>query len=290
MSINGFFLIIASALSHVLWNTFLKGANHKPSAILLMMVVAVVLMGGHTLWVGETSQVFHIPIVLAALVSGFFFFLYQYCVALAYGQGDLSQVYPLTITAPIYIAIWSYFFLGEHVSLIGFGGICLLLYGAVTIQTGTFRLHWRTFVQGNIRHNGVLMALLAAFVYSFGAIADKVGVGNGAIAAYTFDVCLFMLVFHCIWMVVSNGFGRVVRELQEKPTIAMFGGIAMMVSFITFRSGLVEMPASYAAALRQVSTLFGVALGFFIFRETFGIKRIMSALLIVVGAVLIRLG
>jgi drug/metabolite transporter (DMT)-like permease len=81
-----------------------------------------------------------------------------------------------------------------------------------------------------------------------------------------------------------------VQELRLHPWIILCGGLVMMLSFITFRIGLQEVYASYASALRQVSTLFGLLIAYFIFREPFGLNRVVSTLFICIGAMLLKLG
>jgi drug/metabolite transporter (DMT)-like permease len=290
MTLNGFLFILASALFHVLWNTFLKVSEDKPSSVLLMMGITVTGMAVFTLISGQAGDIFLPSVLISAFLAGFFFFLYQYFVARAYGQGQLSQVYPLTVTAPLYIAIWSTLLLGERISLVGGLGIVSIVIGAMTIQGGDFRLSllWRG--SGPAMNKGVVFAFGAAFFYSFGAVADKVGVTSGQVSAYTMDLCVFMLLFHVLRMSAQRQVLSVMRELRTHPMVTLGGGLVMMLSFITFRIGLQEVHASYASALRQVSTVFGLAIGFFVFRESIGARRVISTLIILAGAVLIKMG
>jgi drug/metabolite transporter (DMT)-like permease len=67
-------------------------------------------------------------------------------------------------------------------------------------------------------------------------------------------------------------------------------GPVMMGSFIAFRYGLQMAPVSYAVPTRQVSLLIGVLIGIIFLGERFGRIRILSALTILGGVFLIRLG
>lgn len=287
MATTGFWLIIISALAHVMWNAFLKSTRDKTSAIAIMMLITVVVLVIYTAALGEMDHVFNLPVMLTALASGFFFFLYQFFVAKSYANGDLSAVYPLTVTGPIYIPLWGYLFLDERISLIGFVGIVIILYGAVSIQANCLSFsRWRRIGATG----GASFALLAAFFYSFGAVADKVGVTVGVVSAYTLNVCVFMLILHMGWMVWSRSGGNFLREIRLQPWVLLAGGFTLAISILTFRYGLQDVPASYATALRQVSSLFSILIGFFIFRETFGITRVLATALIIMGVVLIRMG
>ena len=290
MSVKGLIFILASAVFHVLWNTFLKSSDDKPSAILLMMVVTVAAMTGYVLAQGDIRGLFQAPVWFSALAAGFFFFLYQYLVAQAYTRGHLSQVYPLTITAPLYIAVWSYFLLDERITWVGGLGIACILYGAVSIQMNRLRISWSAFSPQGLKAPGAVLAVMAAFFYSFGAVADKMGVTVGQVSAYTLALCLCMLGFHLLRMTGQHHLGPAIQELRLHPWIILCGGLVMMLSFITFRIGLQEVYASYASALRQISTLFGLLIAYFIFREPFGLNRVVSTLFICIGAMLLKLG
>ena len=67
-------------------------------------------------------------------------------------------------------------------------------------------------------------------------------------------------------------------------------GPVLMASFIAFRYGLKMAPVSYAVPVRQVSILVGVLLGMIFLGESYGKIRLASALLILAGALLIKLG
>lgn len=290
MSIEGFLYILLSAFFHVLWNTFLKGAPDKTNAIVSIMGVAALGMSLCTWLIGMTGKAFQANLILSALTAGFFFFLYQHLVAKAFVRGELSRIYPLTVTGPIYIAVWSFFLLQERISLLGGLGIMLIIYGAVTIQTNSLLLPLNQILGDNLKRSGALYALMAAFFYSFGAVADKIGVTLGQVSAYTMDLCLVMAIFHFTLMTLQNRSRSVLKTIISHPFLVLGGGLAMMFSFISFRLGLQEVYASYASALRQVSTLFGIGIAYFIFREPFGLTRILGTLLIVLGAVCLKLG
>jgi len=290
MTLKGFIFIIASALFHVLWNSSLKMSHSKPSAVLLMMVVTVAGFAPFILWTCPLEQMFISSVLLSAMAAGFFFFLYQYFVAISYEKGDLTLVYPLTVTGPVYIVLWSYLFLGERISILGACGIILIIYGATTLQTDRFIIFSRAKHPFGNRQAGAMTALCAAFFYSFGAIADKIGVMSGNIFLYTMSLSVFMLIFHLIRMVLQKETGSVVQEFKVNPLVILGGGIAMLLSFITFRIGLQEVYASYASALRQVSTIFGLAIGYLMFKETLTCRRIISSCLIFTGAILIKMG
>jgi drug/metabolite transporter (DMT)-like permease len=160
----------------------------------------------------------------------------------------------------------------------------------VTIQRGTLSIRPRFKQTSQKLPAGVLTALAASFFYSFGAVADKLGVMTGDILIYTFHLSLYMLIFHLARVIWQHQTLRVLSEIKHNPKSLLLGGMIMLLSFISFRLGLEEAQASYASALRQVSTLFGIAIGFLVFKEKVGLNRIISSMIIVAGAILIKIG
>jgi drug/metabolite transporter (DMT)-like permease len=290
MTLKGFGFIVLSALFHVLWNSFLKTCRDKTSAIFVMMCITVAGLGAYIVFFHKTAFFFIPSAMYSALAAGFFFFLYQYFVAVSLEKGELTLVYPLTVTGPVYIVVWSYFLMDEIISPAGAAGIALIIYGAVTIQRGTLSIRPRFKQTSQKLPAGVLTALAASFFYSFGAVADKLGVMTGDILIYTFHLSLYMLIFHLARVIWQHQTLRVLSEIKHNPKSLLLGGMIMLLSFISFRLGLEEAQASYASALRQVSTLFGIAIGFLVFKEKVGLNRIISSMIIVAGAILIKIG
>lgn len=79
-------------------------------------------------------------------------------------------------------------------------------------------------------------------------------------------------------------------EFCENWRPIVCSGPIVMTSFLSFRYGLNLAPVGYAVPVRQVSIMVGVLIGIVFLRESFGRVRLLSALLIVAGAALIRFG
>ena len=82
----------------------------------------------------------------------------------------------------------------------------------------------------------------------------------------------------------------ITAEFRENWRPILCSGPVVMTSFLTFRYGLNLAPVGYAVPVRQVSIMVGVVIGVFFLRESFGRIRLLSALFILAGAVLVRFG
>ncbi len=290
MSTLAFILIVTSALMHALWNLLVKRSRHKTVFIWWMFVAA----GGlFTLTVQFVPQPFLLPsldTLLMIAVGAVCYVLYHLLNGRAYRGGDLSMVYPLCQTSLVYVPIWAMCLLGERLSLPGVGGILLVLFGTFSLQMQRLSPAELLRPFRNLKSPSVRDALAAGFIYSIGSVAEKTGVKHYSPLYFTYILVLIMLGLMSVNMLRPKYRALAGEELRENWRLILWSGPVMMASFLTFRYGLNLSPVSYAVPVRQVSIVIGVLIGILFLRESFGRIRIVSALFILAGAVLIRLG
>lgn len=228
---------------------------------------------------------------LFTLAAGFFFFLYHLCLTVSYETTDVSLAYPLTTTGPLYIPLWAYIFLGEHLSWMGGVGIIFVVSGAYTIQMKQISLKGLFEPLVHLKNPGVCLALAAGFFYSIGAVVDKKTVTGNDVFIYTYYLDIVLVSF----LILNNFLGGgektdFLSEFKESWMKILLAGTILFGSFLTYRLGLKVAKVSYAASTRQVSTIFGVLVGLFLFREAFGKIRLTGASLITIGIILIKFG
>ena len=284
MSIS-FGLIVISAVFHAGWNMLVKSANDKVAYNVHIQIATALFVSIYTIIFYPEALYLHKPTLYYALLSSFFFALYQHFAAVSYKYADVSMVYPLTTSSPLFIIIWAYFLLDEKISLMGVLGIVLILAGCYIMNV--------TRGKGNKNAlYGIFLALLSAFLYSFGALADKMGVGTVNTHLYIMLMANFISLYSILFASFSHRKSRTLhKKVAEKIQwkLVAVGGIIMAASIVTYRLGLVDMQISYATALRQLSSFFGVFMGIFFLKESYGLQRVIGSIVIISGIVLIRL-
>jgi len=284
--------VIASALFHSSYNLMIKSSDEKTLFMWSIFSVAVTA-GWITRWVTDTGfPEFVLPVFLVAAVSAAFFTLYHLCAARAYAshEGDLSLSYPLTTLAPIFIPIWAFAFLGNTFAITKVAGILISTAGTFCIQLKPSPRRGRLRSIG-FRSEAVRFALLASFLYSFGAISDKVGVNQGGF--YFFTVCLMTMIFIYFTFVVFSSprlRERAFHCFRHDSLKVFLGGTLLFFSNISYRYALEITDVSYAAGVRQSASLFAVLMGVFLLREPYGFHRFFASLLIALGIALIKIG
>jgi uncharacterized membrane protein len=142
----------------------------------------------------------------------------------------------------------------------------------------------------NLSSPSVRDALTAGFIYSIGSIAEKSGVRNYSPLYFTYILVLLMLFLMSFNIFRPKYRPMIAAELREHWGLILCSGPIMMASFLTFRYGLNMSNVSYAVPMRQFSIVIGVLIGILFLRESFGKIRLLSALFIMAGVILIRLG
>ncbi|GFO70877.1 membrane protein [Geomonas limicola] len=290
MSNTAFTLIVISAVMHALWNLLVKRSRHKTVFIWWMFVASFVLFTAVLPFTSESILFPDRSTAILIIIGAVCYVLYHLLNGRAYQTGDLSVVYPLSQTSMVYVPIWGMALLGERLTLVGAAGILLVIFGTLLVQMQQLSLAELARPFRDLRSPAVRASLSAGFIYSIGSIAEKTGVRH-----YTPLLFTYFLVF-CMLLLMSINLARpkyrvlIREELQENWRPILWSGPIVMASFLTFRYGLNLAPVAYAVPVRQVSIMIGVVIGIMFLRESFGRIRLLSALFIVAGAVLIRFG
>lgn len=290
MSTLAFTLIVVSAVMHALWNLLVKRSRHKTVFIWWMFVASSSLF---TLTIPFLPERFRWPdleTLMLVTAGAVCFVLYHLLNGRAYRGGDLSVVYPLSQTSMVYVPIWGMSILGERLSAPGIAGILLVILGAFSVQMERISLDEFLRPFRNLGSFTVQNALAAGFIYSLGSIAEKVGVRHYSPLYFTYFLVLIMLGLMSVNLLRPCYRPLIVAELREHWRLILASGPVMMASFLTFRYGLNLSPVSYAVPVRQVSILVGVLIGILFLGESCGRIRLGAALVILAGALLIRLG
>lgn len=283
-------LILLSAVLHAGWNLILKTSRHKLAFNTFMHASAIAIFSAYWLVSRGTIPLPDGTVLSLAVAGGLFFSLYHLCLTAAYDRIDVSLAYPLTTTAPLYIPLWAYIFLGERLSPAGAGGIVVVFLGAYILQMRELSWVGLSLPLRNIRMPGVVLAVSAGVFYSVGAIVDKRGVTVADIFIYTYylDIVLFLFLLGNAALTTPAAHFR--EEVRDRWPRGLLAGLVLFSSFITYRIGLQAAKVSYATSVRQASAVVGVLGGIVLFRERFGRIRLIGALLIAAGIVLIKLG
>lgn len=274
-------LVLVSAVSHGLWNYLAKEGKDKESFMLLLNLTSLPLLLPVFLLILPEIYL-PLEIVPYLLVSGLAETVYFLGLGKAYESGDLSIVYPVARSSPVFVTIVAALFLGETISLTGLLGILVIFIGVYILHLkGMTRedlvAPLRYLMSGSSRY--AIIAALGTTVYS---ITDKLGVTTVDPLLYSFWLGFSVTGMMTIVTVKRKGF-KAIRDEFSSPLKVSFAGLLMRGGYMLVLYAMSIAPVSYILALRQISVVLGALMGVAFLGESYGRVRIMGSLVIFVG-------
>ena len=283
-------LVLLSAVMHAFRNFFNKKALDKQAFVWWYEVFGIIFFTPlflFTLLHEDTNT--HISTTFIFL-SGFAHFIYWYFLAKALEKGDLSLIYPIMRSSPAVVLIFSVTILGEDVSALGVAGILLVSIGVYTINMDSlvFSELSRPF-RALTRNRAIQFAFLTLFSVACYTLVDKLAViqMHPVILAYLYPWISLSLFTGYIFKIKPSGVLK--KEwATHKGSILICGVLSIFGYFLILVAFTIER-MSYVAGLRQLSIVFAVLLGGHILKEKNKRIRIVSSIIIFIGAYLITI-
>ncbi len=279
MDLTVFLAVLAAAVMHAAWNVLVKLKLDRFLSLCLIQTL-MGLLGLAMLAVFPWPSAASIPyaVVSGLLHLGYFMFL-----ARSYRTGDLSQVYPIARgAAPLLTLAATWAFMHEEVNLIGGAGVAALVAGIWFISLAG---------QRGLRLDGLTLFFAigtSVFVAAYTIIDGIGGRISGAPSGYAGLVFVFDAVFLSIAAVAIRGPG-ILREVAPYWKTGVLGALLSGGAYWIAIWAMTHAPIASVAALRETSILVVMLLSMRVLKENVSLSRLGGAVLVVIGAVLIRL-
>ena len=273
-------LVLLAALLHATWNALVKTGGDR-FAVLALTMVSASLIALPVLPILPLPDPASWPFLLASVVLHH---LYFGTLVLAYGHGDLSQVYPIARgTAPLLVAVAAWLFAGEILAPLQMAGL-------VIVCAGLISLAWRRRTAIDSDHKAVSLALLTSLWIALYSICDGLGVRRAGVD-FSYIAWLFVLSGLPILAVACwRRWGRLTSLVRAHGRLGLGAGLVTALAYGLVIWALGRAPMAQVVTLRETSVLFAAAIGALVLKEPFGKRRIVAAAIIVVGASLLQLG
>jgi drug/metabolite transporter (DMT)-like permease len=282
MTVFGLVLVLSAAVCHATWNFFVKRINGGPELIWLFSVVSVVLylpvaayilaIQQRTLGLSQSAFV----IGSALLHLGYFLLLQK-----GYRRGDLSLVYPTArATGPFLSTVFAVALLGETLSpQIAAGGAAVII--GVLCLTGGFKRDAKSAPAS------ILFGLAAGLLIGSYTVWDAYAVSVLAVQPLLLDYVSSLGRSILLAPIAAKRKALVKRHWAnhrvEVIAIAVFNPLA----YILVLYALTFTPVVYVAPTREVGVLITVLMGSVLLGEGELRKRMIWAVLIVIGTALL---
>jgi len=287
----GILLVLISALTHSLWNFFTKRGNFPVAFFFWVSLWGIIVYLPFFIGLGVSPSVFlEAPIGLwwKVILSGIFEAIYFVCLIKAYQVGDLSLIYPISRSAPLFTQIWAILLIGEVFSGMGFIGITLVMGGLFIISLKDFHLQPSKTAFSHLNIRAILLAFSAALASSIYSVIDKSAVEMIHPIYYLWLINLSMSCFIGLYLLFYREISlRKVWNESKKEVLLVT--LLQNFAYLLVLLAMTTSKVSYVVAFRQAGALFGALMGIILLKETQWKTRITGAFILTIGLVLIGL-
>ena len=266
---------LVAAVMHAAWNAGLKGGKDRLlDAALLFSVAGTIGLISTAFapainpdawrWICATAAL-HLP--------------YVYLLARAYELGEFGHVYtiarglpPLMITGLAALAV------SEFPGPLAITGIAMISIGILTVG-----------MSAGAHLRGTLIAAAVATTIALYSVSDGIGVRtSGSTLAYNGWV-FFGVGSVTMIMAASLRRGQVLAYARTHWRRAAIGGVLSYISYGLVLWAMTIAPIAGVSAFRETSVVFAALIGTVFFGEAAGKRRIAGAVIVALGAIVLKL-
>ena len=279
MDIAVFLAVLAAAVMHAGWNVLVKLELDRFLSLFLIQALMGV-MGLGMLAVFPWPSLASLPY---AVTSGFLHLGYALFLTRSYRTGDLSQVYPIARgAAPLLTLVATWAIMHEEVNMMSGAGVAVLVAGI-----------WAISLLGRrgLRPDGLTLFFAigtSVFIAAYTIVDGMGGRASGSASGYAGLIFVFDGLFLSVAALATRGTG-IIRAVAPYWKTGVAGALLAVGAYWIAIWAMTQAPIASVAALRETSILAVMLLSMRVLKESVSPSRLGGAVLIVLGAVLIRL-
>ncbi len=278
MTIGVFLAVLFAALLHASWNAVIKFGEDKMQGMIILSIA-------HGLIGLCMALVFPAPAPEAwgwLAVSVLFHLLYKFSLTAAYRFGDLGRVYPIARgTAPVMVLAAGFFILPDRITGLQIAAVILLAFGIIQMARGVFDL--------DEPRRLLPFALGSALGTAGYSIADGMGArASGDASGYVGWLFMGDALLFTLWGLRSRGLAALPRSGRIWG-LGLAAGAGSVGAYWIAVWAMTLAPIALVTALRETSVLFAVLIGVLVLGERADARKLVAAVFIVAGVILIRI-
>ena len=280
MPIFAIAILLVSAVLHTSWNLLIKQSQDKYIVTWWMVTFGGLFAVVSLVFTGLPLREMWVFAIFSVCVEVAYFTTLSY----AYHDNDFSLVYPVARgAAPAFLAVWSFLFLHETLTRGGMIGLVLIIGGLMIIGVNTLTQAHVT----RVHFKGVAVALFIALLISIYSAIDGAAVKNGYALPYVMGMFALVPLLTMPFVFRQYQWTQIRDTLVNQPVRIPLAGVLGVLAYLMAVYAYSMAPVSYAGAVREVSVVFGALAGWWFLKERMGGVRMIGALVIFSGIVLI---
>jgi drug/metabolite transporter (DMT)-like permease len=270
--------VLGAAVLHAAWNALAKAVDdhlvgfvalNVGAGITCLFVVPFVDAPARTAW----------PFLAASVVIHVG---YQALLLQSYRVGDLNQVYPIARgTAPLLVAVLAVPLADERLGAVQFAGVALIAGGLISLAD------LRGWLAAG-RPPVIALAFATGLLITAYSIVDGLGVRR---AGSTVGYAAWLVLIESA-AIPAYGFvaqrDRVARAWSSTWRLAALGGVMSVTAYGIVLWAQTRGALGAVTALRETGVIVAAVIGTIVFHEAFGRRRLVAAVLVAAGVVLLN--
>ena len=203
----------------------------------------------------------------------------------AISKGEISTVMPMLSFTPLVLLITAPILVGEFPSLIGLGGVVLVVAGSYLLNIDLKNMSVLEPLKAIIKNKGTRLMLIVATLWGISGAFDKMALNNSSVFQYITFLNIVVFISTTIMVVYQKKFNLV--KIREAKTNLF------MVSFLTTCSYILHFAAismtlvAYVVSLKRLTGMFSVLIGGYFLNEPKMKQRLGGATVMFIGVLMI---
>jgi drug/metabolite transporter (DMT)-like permease len=271
-------IVIGAGALHATWNAIAKQVDDRLMAFAWMGIASTAAGGLGLILTGLPYR----AAIGFAIASAIIHVGYDLALMNSYRLGAFNQTYPIARgTSPLVVAVGAYFLADEHLSAAALLGIVTLAAGLIALALSAGRLSRQDLP-------AVGAAVLTGLTIAAYTIVDGLGVRR-AHDPWAYVALLFLLQGPA--MTAAAALRRPASAWRDVSNAGrgLLAGVLCVCAYGIVLWAQTRAPLAEVAAIRETSVVFAAFIGVTAFGETFGRRRVVAAVVIATGIVLISL-
>jgi drug/metabolite transporter (DMT)-like permease len=271
-------VVLLAALLHAGWNAVAHAVPDRQVGFFLLNVAVAVVAIPFLPFTGLPAAAAW-PFLVGSVVLHS---AYNLLLLRSYQLGDFGQTYPLARgTAPLVVAVVGVTLVGQPLGV-------REAFGVLTVSAGLLVL---VLGRGSLRAGrpAVAAALLTGLAIATYTVLDGVGVRRADTTA-GYIAWLFALQGPLIAVLVAGRRRGIVRASRPLLLPGLASGVVSLVAYGLVIWAQSQGTLATVASLREVSIVFGALIGATFFHERLGPVRVVGAVIVLTGVVLLAGG
>ncbi|WP_341663722.1 EamA family transporter [Vibrio sp.] len=278
---NALVLLALSVFMHVAWNVMTRFTDKRANFLWWGLLAHTLIFAPWSISQLVIEARWNDELILALLFSVITNVFYFFALRRAYHFASVSFVYPIARSSPILIAFWAWALFDDRLSLMGFSGIFISIFGLWLLAKFDSGLHTASALK---------WALLAALGTSIYSVSDKVAVNYlptfGAQLGYISVGYFASFVFLSLEQYKKTD--SFVPEQKPKWFLIFTGGLFIGVAYALVVRAMVQLPASAAVAISNSGIVLATLVSVLIFKEKeSAFQRLFCSIVISLGIALV---